>query len=372
MAEYFSFISLLSALFVVSGGILIKVNRQGTPLVNTLLLAFGAVIANLIGTTGASMLLIRPFIRINKERIKPYHIVFFIFIVSNVGGSLTPIGDPPLFLGFIKGVPFFLTLLHNWPIWLTACGILLLTFYILDRKNQTETEVSDSKTHSIEIKGKVSFVWLSIIIAAVFLDPNLVEWVPFIPYHEAKISFLRELIMITAAWCAYRFADKECLRENEFNFVPIKEVAFLFIGIFATMIPALQLIGEFARSHQDQVTDNTLYWSAGILSSILDNAPTYVNFLSAGMGDAGLDIMSKADVLKYASSPETISGLVAVSIASVFFGACTYIGNAPNFMVKSIAEQAGIQMPSFFGYVVRFTMIYLVPELVLIWILFIH
>lgn len=368
--EYVSFISLLTALFAASGGILIRVGKRATPMVNCTLLLTGAVIANIIGTTGASMLLIRPFIRVNKERIKPYHIVFFIFIVSNVGGVLTPIGDPPLFLGFLKGVPFFWTVEHLWMKWCLGVGMLLLIFYLLDRKEPVSSEAKELYNGKIEVYGLHNLVWLAIIICAVFLDPGIFPGIPHISYHGDKISFVREIIMFAAAFLAYRTANKACLEGNGFNFEPIKEVAFLFIGIFATMIPALQLISEFARYHAPDISNHSLFWASGILSSILDNAPTYLNFLSAGMGGAGLDIMSKADVLTFAGSTQTRDMLIAISVACVFFGACTYIGNAPNFMVKSIAEQSGIDMPSFAGYVVRYTVPFLLPVLVLTWLVF--
>lgn len=377
LAEYASFISLLTALFMASGGIVIKVDTKGTPLANSLLLVAGAALANIIGTTGASMLLIRPFIRLNKNRIEPYHIVFFIFIVSNVGGCLTPIGDPPLFIGFLKGVPFFWTVEHLWVKWFFGVGLLTLIFYVFDKAKHPRMKESFEHSGEVEFKGTLNFLWLGIIIWAVFLDPNLVEWVPYISYHADKISFVRECIMLAAAYLAYRTADKDCLKANEFNFEPIKEVAFLFAGIFGTMMPALQLISAFAREHTEAFTRNTIYWGAGILSSVLDNAPTYLNFLSAGLGRAGMSISAKEDVLAYAmgTTPagiDTVERLIAVSVGSVFFGACTYIGNAPNFMVKSIAEQAGIQMPSFFGYVIRYTIPFLLPVLFLTWLIFIY
>ncbi len=369
--EYISFISLLAALFVTSGGILISVDKEGTPLMNCALLLTGAVIANLIGTTGASMLLIRPFIRLNKERIKAYHIVFFIFIVSNVGGSLTPIGDPPLFLGFLKGVPFFWTVEHLWEKWLFGVGALLVIFYLFDRKNYPGSAELNLYSGKIGLKGSLNLIWLATIIGSVFLDPGIFQWLPYISYHGDKISFVREGLMLAAAYAAHRTSNQECLKGNDFNFQPIKEVAFLFIGIFATMMPALQLIGQFAQQHAGDVSQHNLYWASGALSSVLDNAPTYLNFLSAGLGGAGLDLLRKADVLKFATSPETMEQLIAVSLGCVFFGACTYIGNAPNFMVKAIAEQEGIEMPSFFGYIVRYTIPFLLPVLALTWAVFI-
>lgn len=367
LAEYVSFIALLTALFVASGGILIKVDKKGTPLVNIALLVFGAAIANVIGTTGASMLLIRPFIRLNQDRIKPYHIVFFIFMVSNVGGCLTPIGDPPLFLGFLKGVPFEWTLIHVWPVWIFGIAILAIFFFFIDSRNKPEEEAKSEYTGKIQVIGLRNVIFLAITIGAVFLDPNVVSWVPGIEIDGTKFSFIRELIMFAVAAVSFYTSDKEALKGNEFNFEPIREVAFLFIGIFATMMPALQLISDFASNNTQLISANSLYWMTGSLSGVLDNAPTYLNFMAAGMGKVGLDIGSKQDVLEFVAG--SFSMLLAISVSSVFFGAFTYIGNAPNFMVKSIAEQAGIKMPSFAGYVVRYSIPILLPMLFLSWLL---
>lgn len=370
-AEYFSFIALLTPLFVASGGILIKVDKKGTPLVNITLLVLGAAVANIIGTTGASMLLIRPFIRLNQHRIKPYHIVFFIFMVSNVGGCLTPIGDPPLFLGFLKGVPFFWTVEHIWQKWIFGIGLLSLIFYIIDARSLAKAETTEENySGKIEVKGIKNVLWLAITIGAVFLDPNVVDWVPALEIDGTKFSFLREIIMLTTALLAYKTSDEECLKGNEFDFEPIKEVAYLFIGIFATMMPALQLIGGFAGSDAGAklITSDTLYWATGMLSGVLDNAPTYLNFLSAAMGKVGMNIEDKAQVFDFAA--KHIDLLISVSASSVFFGAFTYIGNAPNFMVKAIAEQSGIEMPSFIGYVLRYSIPFLLPVLFLTWVVF--
>lgn len=371
-AEYFSFICLIAALFIASGGILIKVDREGTPWVNIILLVFGAFIANIIGTTGASMLLIRPFIRLNKARIKPYHIVFFIFMVSNVGGCLTPIGDPPLFLGFLKGVPFFWTVEHLFIKWFFGIGLLAIIFYFIDRRNTAHYETEDEPVYTgkIIVKGLRNTIFLLITILAVFIDPNVIDGIPALVIDGVQISFVREVIMIVAAVLAFKTADKDCLKGNEFDFEPIKEVGFLFIGIFATMMPALQLISSFANSAggQDLVNVNSLYWATGMLSGVLDNAPTYLNFLAAGMGKFGLEIGSKADVLAF--SANHIVELISISVAAVFFGAFTYIGNAPNFMVKSIAEQVGVRMPSFMGYVIRYSIPILLPVLFLTWLFF--
>ncbi len=376
LAEYMQFIALLASLFIASGGILIKVDKKATPAVNVTILLIGAVISNLIGTTGASMLLIRPFIRLNKDRIRAYHIVFFIFIVSNIGGSLTPIGDPPLFLGFLRGIPFFWTLVHNVEEWLLATLVLTAIFFIIDKRNQAKTEPEEEEdyTNKISLIGKRSFVWLTVIIIAVFIDPNKFDWVPGITYDGQQFSFVRELIMFTVAFLSYRFANKDALSGNEFSFEPIREVAFIFIGIFGTMMPALELVGDFAKSEAgaELITHNTLFWGTGLLSGFLDNAPTYLNFLAAAMASLGADVGNPADVIAFSEGEfhDSILDLTAISIAAVFFGAMTYIGNGPNFMVKSIAEQIGIKMPSFFGYIIRYSIPFLLPVLIMIWLIF--
>ncbi|MEQ8470129.1 MAG: sodium:proton antiporter [Marinoscillum sp.] len=377
--EYVQFIALLTGLFVASGGIMIIVDKEAKPGTNVALLALGAVIANIIGTTGASMLLIRPFIRLNKNRIKAYHIIFFIFVVSNIGGSLTPIGDPPLFLGFLKGIPFFWTLSHNLFPWIFAVLLLLLVFYLIDRGNKSDYSFGEdiaTPTGKIGLRGSRNFIWLAVVVAAVFLDPNVFSWVPGIMYEGQKFSYIREVIMLVAAYCSFRFADKQALNGNDFSFEPIREVAFIFVGIFGTMMPALELVGNFAKSPEgaEMITHNTLYWGTGMLSGFLDNAPTYVNFLTAGMAADGASINSVKDVIGYANGmfEDSTLELKAISIAAVFFGAMTYIGNGPNFMVKSIAEQVGIKMPSFFGYIIRFSIPFLVPLLIIVWLIFFY
>jgi Na+/H+ antiporter NhaD/arsenite permease-like protein len=376
LAEYVQFIALLSSLYIASGGIMIKVDKRATPMANVGLLLVGVVIANLIGTTGASMLLIRPFIRLNQGRIRPYHIIFFIFMVSNIGGALTPIGDPPLFLGFLKGVPFMWTVVHNAVPWVFALAFLAVMFYLVDKRN-----VDHDIDETVEFSGKTTivggknFIWLAIIIASVFLDPNVIDGVPAIVYDGQKFSFLRELIMFSVGIFSYKFASKEAINGNEFNFEPIREVAFIFIGIFGTMMPALALVSEFAQSEAgvSLINPNTLYWGTGLLSGFLDNAPTYLNFLAAALASQGGDISVIADVQAYAAGgvyPESVVNLKAIAIGAVFFGAMTYIGNGPNFMVKSIAEQTGIHMPSFFGYILRYSVPILVPVFILVWLIF--
>lgn len=377
LAEYVQFIALMASLYVASGGILINVNKKATPLLNTVILLIGAVIANLIGTTGASMLLIRPLIRVNKNRIQAYHIIFFIFMVSNVGGALTPIGDPPLFLGFLKGVPFFWTMEFNLIPWIFALLILAGIFYIVDRRNkegEDEHNTNDYNGPAFSIIGSRNFLWLAVVTGSVFLDPNVIDWVPAIHYDGQKFSFVRELIMFAVTFLSYKSASKKALEGNDFNFEPIREVAFIFIGIFGTMMPALAMVADFAKSPAgaELITYNTLYWGTGLLSGFLDNAPTYLNFLAAAMASVGQDISQIDEVRAYADGQfhDSLISLKAISVAAVFFGAMTYIGNGPNFMVKSIAEQIGIKMPSFFGYIIRYSLPILLPVLVLVWIVF--
>jgi len=374
--EYFQFISLLTGLFIASGGIMIGIDKKSTPALNSIILLVGAVISNVIGTTGASMLLIRPYLRLNKHKIKAYHIIFFIFIVSNVGGSLTPIGDPPLFLGFLKGVPFVWTLTHNFAPWLFALVILIASFYVIDRRNKTSRHEPTDIKNKVTLTGYINFVWLALIVGAVFLDPNVFEWVPAIHYDGQKFSFIREIIMLSVSFLAYKTASKELLKLNDFSFEPIKEVAFIFIGIFFTMIPALELVGNFAQSPEGAalINHNTLYWGTGLLSGVLDNAPTYLNFLAAAMASVGGNINSISSVGLFAADgfPDSSLMLRAISVAAVFFGAMTYIGNGPNFMVKSISEQLGIKMPSFFGYIIRFSIPILIPLFLLVWLVFFY
>ena len=272
--EYVSFIALVGSLFVVSGGIHINVKGEATPGTNVLFLFVGAVIANVLGTTGASMLLIRPWIRMNKYRITAHHIVFFIFIVSNVGGCLTPIGDPPLFLGYLQGIPFWWVAEHCWPIWLLGIGILLAMFYFLDRHNfrraPREVRLKETAHEAWRFAGMSNVFFLAVILASVFIN---------------NPPFLREALMLLAAIGSYMTTKKPVHEANDFNFHPIKEVAVLFVGIFATMMPALDWLGLNAgRLLGDNPAAALFYWGSGSLSSVLDNAPTYLSFLSATFG----------------------------------------------------------------------------------------
>ena len=344
--EYFSFIILLAALYKISGGILLEGNPEGRPFVNTVFLAIGAVLANLIGTTGASVLLIKPILRINDTRKHTKHIpIFFIFLVSNVGGCLTPLGDPPLFLGYLQGVPFFWTL-KLFPLWITAVMILLFIFYLLERHAWRKELGSDIASDTLleeplRVRGNLNFLWLLGVLGAVFLKT---------PYREA--------VMILMGYLSYRFTPKEIKAKNKFTLYPIIEVAVLFAGIFATMIPAL-LILKAKGAEFGIVEPWQFFWLTGSLSSFLDNAPTYLSFFSLAQG------LGIGDGI--AGVPEDI--LLAISAGAVFMGANSYIGNGPNFMVKSICEEAGVEMPSFFGYMVYSSLI-LVPVFILITIIF--
>ena len=355
--EYFSFICLIGSLFVVAGGIHINVKGEAKPWVNCVFLAVGAVLANLIGTTGASMILVRPWIRMNKYRITAHHIVFFIFIVSNVGGALTPIGDPPLFLGYLKGVPFFWVLEHLWALWGLTVALILAVFYVVDLKNYQKAPrpVREKETAHEEWKfiGLHNLFFLLLILAAVFMNHPV---------------FLREALMIIAAVLSYKTTSKNIHESNDFHFGPIKEVAILFVGIFATMIPALAWLEHHAQAIGIRSAAQ-FFWGSGMLSSVLDNAPTYLNFLSAAIGlFTSPDHFQGAQVgFLLASHPDHIR---AISAGSVFFGAVTYIGNGPNFLVKSIADQNKVKTPSFFGYFFRYSLPVLIPVFALVSFLF--
>ncbi len=403
--DYLSFIVMIGSLFIVSGGIHIRVKGEATPWVNVLFLAIGAVLANLLGTTGASMILLRPYIRMNKYRITAYHIVFFIFIVSNVGGCLTPIGDPPLYLGFLKGVPFFWTLQHLWPMWMIGVGWLLAAFLFFDIRNfrKAPTPIREIQTahETWRFDGLQNLGWMAVILGALFIQ---------------KPVFLREIIMIAAAAGSWFTTRKDIHEANHFTWHPIREVAILFAGIFISMMPVLQWLEQNA-GHLGLRSTTAFYWASGAFSAVLDNAPTYLTFLSAGIGlfanDAsvqhirdllqhtggiilngpaardsleGLQTMAylnqtHAEAVRQNAIPSSLiqtahlltnHGLhiAAISIGAVFFGAFTYIGNGPNFMVKSIAHHAGIKTPSFFGFIFRYSLPILLPMLLIIGLIF--
>ncbi len=416
--DYISFIILLASLFVISGGILIKGNLAGTPKVNVIFLLIGSISASFIGTTGASMLLVRPLIRANKDRKRKAHvIIFFIFLVSNIGGSLTPLGDPPLFLGYLQGIPFEWTF-RLFPQWAIACAIVLCVLYIFDtimyRKEGFSSrsssasldiveDVSDTnmlldiqksgKKRRISIKsiekakenqinvmqkfggpsgglqyekfsidGKINLVLIVGVMFIVFLQGLLtkkVEWWPRFGPQEAGMAILLILSLIVTPY------KGDIRKRNTFTFKPIKEVAFLFAGIFASMIPALYIL-----EHKGAVLGITkpwqFFWATGSLSSFLDNAPTYLTFLSLAKG---LNLPNDLGFLLSDGSHLSSAVLAAISCGAVFMGANSYIGNGPNFMVKSIAEEQGIKMPSFFGYMI-YSIGILIPTFILLTFLF--
>jgi Na+/H+ antiporter NhaD/arsenite permease-like protein len=391
MVEYAGFMALIGSLFVIAGGIHINMTGRSTPAVNTGLLALGALLANLIGTTGASMLLIRPFLRINKYRGAPFQVVFFIFIVSNAGGALTPIGDPPLFLGYLKGVPFFwlLTKSNVLLAWLLVVGGLLALFHVFDTLNYRKHKPAGGgeTKDRIELEGAHNFIWLFIMIGLVLVQKaeflKHLEHAPLVQAMgehfgwggqkaaENLTTVLIATLMIVVACLAYKYANEDALKENEFTFAPVREVGFLFAGIFATMVPALDLLEKHARDI-GVTSVRQFYWASGGLSSVLDNAPTYLNFLTASFGLRHFSLDVPENVTRFLADPVLSQYLIAVSLGSVFFGACTYIGNGPNFMVKSIAERAGVKCPSFFGYVFQYSLPILIPLLALVSWLFLR
>jgi len=346
MKDYASFLILLTALFIISGGIVLKGDLKATPAVNSLFLLVGAVLANFIGTTGASMLLIRPLLKTNSERKHTLHIpIFFIFVVSNIGGLLTPLGDPPLFMGFIKGVPFFWTL-RLLPLWALMVGGVIAVFYVLDgiryRKEECRDLIRDRRrVVPLHMTGAINFLWLAGVVAGIFL--------PF-PRREGALVLMAILSLLTT--------KRECRTDNRFTYNPIIEVAVLFAGIFVTMVPALLILS--ARAAQLGISKPwQFFWMTGSLSSFLDNTPTYLAFFSMAQG-LGLN----GDVL---GIPTIL--LMAVSAGAVFMGANSYIGNGPNFMVKVIAEEHKLKMPSFFGYM-GYSIAVLVPLYLVVTLLF--
>src|SRR5216110_1186424 len=327
--DYVAFIVVIGALFVITGGIHIQGSLSGTPLVNTGMLGLGAVLANVLGTTGASVLLIRPLLRANKRRKHVAHIViFFIFIVANCAGLLTPIGDPPLLLGFLRGVPFAWTL-RLWPQWLVVNGILLAIFYCWDQQAFGREEKEEARVHEpLRIEGWVEMLVLAGVIVAILASPPG-----------------RSAIIVALALIGYFAGSRERRTQNVFTFGPLIEVVVLFAGLFATMAPVLEMLNTWAQRSDFAVrTPAQFFWASGALSSVLDNAPTYLAFAAAAAGLQGL-----APHGNYIGMIDS-SVLAAISTGSVFMGANTYIGNAPNFMVRAIAQDNGVKMPSFFGY----------------------
>jgi Na+/H+ antiporter NhaD/arsenite permease-like protein len=326
--DYVPFIILLSALYAISGGIRLRGDLVASPLTNTTFLGVGGVLASFVGTTGASMLLIRALLQTNRERTRVKHtLVFFIFIVSNIGGMLTPLGDPPLFLGYLEGVPFAWTF-RLWPQWASMVVVLLAVYFVYDSIQFTREPLSAirrdrARVEPLRVDGVLNVVWLAAVVMAVAL--LRAPW--------------REVVIVAVTAVSLRTTPAAIRRANGFSAAPMIEVAVLFAGIFVTMVPALELLR--LRGAELGVREPwQFFWATGVLSSFLDNAPTYLTFLALGQG-----LRLPADLV---GVPAPI--LAAVSVGAVAMGANTYIGNAPNFMVKAIAEEAGVKMPSFFGY----------------------
>lgn len=347
--EYAAFITLLGALFVITAGIYLRGELAGTPAVNTAVLAIGAVLASVIGTTGASALLIRPLLRANAQRRHRRHIVvFFIFLVSNGGGLLTPLGDPPLFLGFLRGVPFRWTLGLALP-WAMVSIALLAAFAAVDRwryRREFPRPQVDAQSEPLRLEGRWNLVWLLGVVASVFaIGSRGPRW--------SAAPYLQIAAMVGFAALSIATTPRRIHEANRFSWAPILEVAAVFVGIFVTMVPALAVLSDrgaslgITRPHQ-------FFWASGALSSVLDNAPTYLTFasLATGVVNAGGGQLSVHDLGALAAHPAGRELLRAVSCGSVLMGAMTYIGNGPNFMVKAIAEQHHVRMPSFFGYMV--------------------
>jgi Na+/H+ antiporter NhaD/arsenite permease-like protein len=350
--DYATFMIVVGSFFVLSGGIHLRAKGPSSPVRNTLFLLFGAVFANLIGTIGASLLLIRPWIAMNRGRIAPMHIAFFIFLVSNIGNALLPVG-PPLILGFLKGVPFGWTLQHCWRQWLMMVGIVLLVFVVLDFINlrSSRKRIHDAELTSWRCDGAHNFVFLFVILAALIAVPA--GW--------------REPLVILTALGSYLGTPQRIRDANEFTFAPLSEVGWLFLGIFGTMIPVLEFM-ERTTGPLGLKSDLAFFWATGLLSALLDNAPTYLAFLAAALGRYGLNINDSSHVARLAS--ENGRELIAISLGATFFGALSYIGNAPNLLVKTIAEHARVRTPSFIGYIWKFALPVLLPVFALLSIFF--
>jgi len=376
LLDYVPFIVLLFSLYTISGGILLKGDIIARPSTNCLFMGVGAVLASFIGTTGASMLLIRSVLRTNADRRHKVHtVVFFIFVVSNLGGCLTPLGDPPLFLGYLRGVEFWWTLNLFFP-WLVANGAVLVVYFIWDSlayRGEAPRDIAMDKIHAkpLSVEGKVNFIWLLLVVACVaMVDTSR----PFPGTATKPPLFTREalLLLFTAASWFTTPGNRRIRTENDFNFHAIVEVAFLFIGIFICMQPAIEFL-RASGSKLGLATGPAFFWATGTLSSFLDNAPTYVVFfetaksLTGSLLESGsLEMSAAVPVLDGAVKHELLLG---ISMGSVFMGAMTYIGNGPNFMVKSIAEQSRVKMPSFFGFMI-YSVCVLIPILLVVVIVF--
>jgi Na+/H+ antiporter NhaD/arsenite permease-like protein len=389
LADYVPFIILLWALYTVSGGILLRGTLRGTPTVNVTMLAIGTALASWMGTTGAAMLMIRPFLRANKHRKnRTFMVVFFIFLVANIGGSLTPLGDPPLFLGFLHGVDFFWTFKIS-PHMLSMTALLLVVYFAMDtyfyRKEKVGTPTTDrapltiaakQETHvPLALVGTHNVIFLAGIVGAVLFS-GIVDWgsIDTLGVHRGIQDWIRDLLLVIMGTLSLVTTSVRIRQDNEFTWFPIQEVAYLFVGIFITMVPCLLILkaggqGALAFIVQGVTEPAHYFWVAGTLSSFLDNAPTYLTFFNTALGSFFPGI-NEAEAVPLLMTQKAIY-LKAISTGSVFFGACSYIGNAPNFMVRAIAEEAGTPMPSFFGYFFKYSLIFLIPGFAIItWIFF--
>ncbi|MCX6833006.1 MAG: sodium:proton antiporter [candidate division Zixibacteria bacterium] len=365
-ADYIPFLILIGGLFIVSGGIYLKGTLVGKPLANTSMLLIGTVLASWMGTTGAAMLLIRPVIRANKaRRYKVHTIVFFIFLVANIGGTLTPLGDPPLFLGFLRGVPFFWTL-HLWPQMLMAALPLLVIYYVLDtilaRKEEFKPQPDVAGQEKLSVYGWHNFLLLLGVVGAVLMSGSLdLGSYSLFGIHFTYQSTLRDILIVAFALVSLATTKTEHRAANDFSWAPIREVAILFFGIFITIVAPLLILragpnGAAAFLINMVNTPARFFWATGGLSSFLDNAPTYLTFFNLALGNLGINSSDVTAILNgqlhHPAAAQFVCDLTAISIGSVFMGAMTYIGNAPNFMVRSIAEESKIAMPSFLGYMI--------------------
>ncbi len=380
IADYVPFIILLWGLFTISGGILLKGSLRGTPLVNTVIIVIGTVLASWMGTTGAAMLLIRPFLRANNYRKnRAFMVVFFIFLVANIGGALTPVGDPPLFLGFLHGVPFFWTF-RLLPHMVLTAMILLVMYFLLDlyyyrKEGHTESgQIDEGEKVPLGLVGSYNFIFLAGVVGSVIFS-GLVNWgeVSTLGVARNVQEWGRDGFIILMGVLSLIFTSSQIREDNEFTWFPIKEVAYLFAGIFITMTPCLLLLlagskGALAFLIGAVKEPVHYFWVTGILSSFLDNAPTYLTFFTSALGKFYPGMPEGMAVSRLIA--ENPIYLMAISAGAVFFGANTYIGNAPNFMVRSIAEEAGTPMPSFFGYMLKYSIVFLFPVFIIVTLIF--
>ncbi len=379
IVDYIPFIILLWALFTVAGGILIRGSFNGTPALNTVFLLIGTLIASWVGTTGAAMLLVRPVIRANaRRRYKVHTLVFFIFLVANIGGSLTPLGDPPLFLGFLHGVPFFWTF-EILPETLMVAGILLLLYFGLDtwfwrRETQAARQPDSGPHEKLRVDGLHNLVFLAGILGGVLLSGM---WhageVSILGVHQQIQNLVRDGLLILMGLLSLVTTSRKIREDNAFTWFPIQEVAYLFAGIFMTIVPALAILkagehGALAGLIRAVREPAHYFWITGTLSSFLDNAPTYLTFLNTALGRFFPGMPEREAIHALIEHQEIF--LKAISTGAVYMGANTYIGNAPNFMVKSIAEENGVEMPSFFGYILKYSLPILIPVFVLVTVIF--